>query len=215
MAYDVAFRHQQALDPSSLSTIEASLHAIGNAIADCRTAGRTAETDPAVILLARHLGDVADGNGPQSLQLRRYCMDEIANLKRTPTLITLAARGVDHDEQAKAMFHAEGRRAMQRLADTLLLDKGTYDIRSNKGGIAVSGEITLHTDEAYVQLSLGFLGEGHEVMFRRVRGRHDFSGDWNRWASVQELLAPDDFAARLRRELKMTEPTVARTRLFA
>ena len=39
MPYDVAFRHQQALDPSALVTIGASLHAITRAIDDCRNAG--------------------------------------------------------------------------------------------------------------------------------------------------------------------------------
>lgn len=50
MPYDVAFRHQQALDPSALVTIGASLHAITRAIDDCRNAGIAFETDPAVIL---------------------------------------------------------------------------------------------------------------------------------------------------------------------
>ena len=54
MPYDVAFRHQQALDPSALVTIGASLHAITRAIDDCRNAGIAFETDPAVILPARH-----------------------------------------------------------------------------------------------------------------------------------------------------------------
>ena len=58
MPYDVAFRHQQALDPSALVTIGASLHAITRAIDDCRNAGIAFETDPAVILLARHLARV-------------------------------------------------------------------------------------------------------------------------------------------------------------
>ena len=58
MPYDVAFRHQQALDPSALVTIGASLHAITRAIDDCRNAGIAFETDPAVILLARHLASV-------------------------------------------------------------------------------------------------------------------------------------------------------------
>src|SRR3546814_7609220 len=42
--------------------------------------------------------------------------------------------------------------------------------RSNKGGIAVSGEIILHGEDIYVQLGLG-IGSGREVMFRRVAGR--------------------------------------------
>ena len=42
MNYDVAMRHQQALDPSALTTMAATLHAIGAAITDCRNAGTSA-----------------------------------------------------------------------------------------------------------------------------------------------------------------------------
>ena len=152
MTYDVAMRHQQALDPSSLITVFTTLHAIGAAIKDCRNAGKDAETDPAVILLVRHLSAVCEDR-PSSLELRRTCMDQIAEIRRTPVLRNLAYRGVSYDEAAKRLFHSEGRSAMRRLADALGLCDGTYDIRSNKGGPAVSGEITLHGEEAWVQLS--------------------------------------------------------------
>ncbi|MBL7598997.1 hypothetical protein INQ10_23470, partial [Escherichia coli] len=92
------------------------------------------------------------------------------------------------------------------LADALGLCDGTYDIRSNKGGPAVSGEITLHGEEAWVQLSLGCSGPGREVLYRRVRGRDDHCGDRNHWASVNDLMAPDRFAARLQRDLRLPPP---------
>lgn len=212
MPYDPALRHQQALDPSSLTTVANSLHAITAAIEDCRNDGRDAEQDPAVLLLAQHLGTVATEGRPASPQLRRSCMDEIAALKRTPALTTLIHKGVAYDAEAKTLFHAEGRKAMLRLADALLLAKGTYDVRSNKAGPAVSGEITLHSDEAYVQLSIGCT---REVMFRSVRSRQDYTGGPNHWASINELLAPDRFAARLRRELRLSTPIAEPTRLFA
>ena len=53
MSYDLAFRFQQALDPSALMDIAASLHAIEAAITDCRNAGIATESDPAIILLCR------------------------------------------------------------------------------------------------------------------------------------------------------------------
>ncbi len=211
MSYDVAFRHQQALDPSALITIGATLHAIREAVKDCRNAGKNDETDPAVVLLARHLGVVASADRPTNPELRRSCMDAVADIRRHPALLVLARRGVAYDEAAKALFHADGRRAMRRLADALGLARGDYDIRSNKGGIAVSGEVTLHGDEIYVQLGLGCMGADREILFRRVRGRQDFTGDRNRWASIQELLAPDRFAARISRELVIanTSPPLA------
>ena len=209
MTYDVAFRHQQALDPSALTTIATTLHAIEAAITDCRNAGKDAEADPAVVLLARHLGTVCQAH-PADPELRQRSMAEIARLRQFPTLRTLAIRGVAYDEAAKRAFHGEGRRALRRLADALNFEADTYDLRSNRAGAAVSGEITLHGDEVWVRLSLGALGPDHEVSFRRVSGRSDH------WASVRELLAPDRFAERIRRELRLIEPApAARTRLFA
>lgn len=142
-------------------------------------------------------------------------MDQIAEIRRHPVLRTLAYRGVSYDEPAKRVFHSEGRAAMRRLAEALELIEGSFDIRSNKGGTAISGEITLHGDEVWVRLSLGVFGTGHEVAFRQVRGRDDHLGDRNRWASVDELLAPDRFATRLRRELNLALPSGRPVRLFA
>src|SRR3546814_1178053 len=91
-------------------------------------------------------------------------------------LAVLAQKGVSYDEQAKKLFHSDGRKALKRLGDALCLADGSYDLRSNKGGIAVSGEIILHGEDIYVQLGLG-IGSGREVMFRRVAGRRDYCGD--------------------------------------
>ena len=153
MPYDVAFRHAQALDPSALTTIAGTLHAIQAAINDCRNAGHNAESDPAIVLLARHLGTVASSLGDEAV-LKRRCLDSIAELRRHPALLTLAYRGVAYDETAKALFHSDGRKAMKRLADALGLTPDEYDLRSNKSGLANSGEITLHADFLWVQLSL-------------------------------------------------------------
>lgn len=214
MTYDVAMRHQQALDPSALTTIGAGLHAIHAAITDCRNAGKDAETDAAVILLVRHLVSVTERR-PDSMALRRTCMDQIAEIRRHPVLRTLAYRGVAYDEAAKRTFHAEGRTAMRRLAEALGLEAESYSVRSNKGGAAVSGEITLHGDEVYVQLSLGGLGQDREVLYRRVSGRTDYCGQRNHFAPVTALLAPDRFAQQLRRDLQLSPSVTQADRLFA
>jgi len=214
MHYDVAMRHQQALDPSALITIRTTLHAIEAAITDCRNAGKDPETDPAVVLLVRHLGTVC-ADKPQDMALRKACLDQVAEIRRHPALRTLAYRGVSYDEAAKHIFHREGRQAMHRLAEALDLEQGSYDVRSDKGGVAISGDITLHGEEVWVRLSLGYLGPNHEVAFRRVKGRKDHFGDRNRWASVNELLAPHRFADRLRKELQLAPAATRPTRLFA
>lgn len=39
MIYDVPFRYQQALDPSALTNVLTTLHAITKGVEDCRHAG--------------------------------------------------------------------------------------------------------------------------------------------------------------------------------
>lgn len=63
MNFDTVHRHQQALDPSALTTIRTTLHAIEQGISDCRNAGVDPDTDPAVVLLARHLAVVSSNPG--------------------------------------------------------------------------------------------------------------------------------------------------------
>jgi hypothetical protein len=215
MSYDVAFRHDQALDPAAFTTIATTLHALTAAIGDCRNAGKDIEADPAILLLARHLGDVATRGKPGTMELRRACMDSIAEIRRNPLLLLLARRGVSYDEQAKRSYHAEGRKALTRLADALLLAKPDYGIDSCVGGPAVAGEISLHSAELYVMVGIDWPDERRHVLFRRVTSRQDYTGGPNHWASVQELLASDRFAVRLRHELQLTPPAYQPTRLFA
>ena len=214
MNFDVTFRHQQALNPSALTTIAATLHAITAAITDCRNAGKDIEQDPAIILLTRHLSTVCQSR-PDDTQLRQTCLRHISEIRRFPALRVLAHRGVAYDEAAKRAFHVEGRTAMHRLASALGLAAGTFDVRSNKGGPAVSGEVTLHSDDVWVQLSLSSCGADNEVTFRRVQSRRDYVGGRNHRASVRELLAPDRFAVRLCRELGLHLPVTSGELLFA
>jgi hypothetical protein len=53
----------------------------------------------------------------------------------------------------KQRFHAAARARLRRLARILGFEPATFDLRSNPGGIAVSGEITLHHDHLYLQVS--------------------------------------------------------------
>jgi hypothetical protein len=91
----------------------------------------------------------------------------------------------------KAEFHKWGKQACKEIATALGLPKGTYDIRSNPGGVAVSGEVTLHAENLYLQLSTGIdFGRGREFMFRRCNGRSDYTGQQNQWV-LWESLAND------------------------
>lgn len=201
--FDPAARHHKALDARSITTIADALTALNAAVADCEKTRHLIDRDPAVLLLARHLGCLALEDRPDHAALRTACMEAVSAIGKTPMLITLARRGISYDAGAKTTFHAEGRKALRRLAAALGLVRGDHEVRSCQGGIAVSGEIILHSDHIYVQLSIGLIGRGHDVMFRRVEGRNDYTGGPNHWASIDELLEPERLAARIRRELQL------------
>lgn len=105
---------------------------------------------------------------------------------------SLLAVGIDaySDSGAakKDAFHKQGKAFMRKLAEALSLDKGTFDVRSNMGGIAVSGEITLHGESIYVQLDESCIHTGCSIMFRTCKGRDDCTGGSNNFIAVNDLL---------------------------
>jgi len=80
-----------------------------------------------------------------------------------------------------------------RIATALGLEPGSYDLRSNQAGIAVSGEITL-----YVQVSQSAMGYHSGVLFRTCKGRKDYVGGPNNFASLDLLNRPDELAHWIR-----------------
>ncbi|MFZ4748157.1 MAG: hypothetical protein ACOYLK_14920 [Sphingomonas sp.] len=214
MTYDAHFRHAQALDPSGLDTIAACLHAIRAAAKDCRNAGLPFESDPAVVLLARHLGSVAARTFPDGQALRGLCAEALAEVRSKLILVALARRGVAYDANAKRAFHAEARKALRLLADALGLAAGSFDIRICAGGPAVAGEVILHADRLYIKVSVGSFGS-HDIMFRRCRDRSDYCGERNHWARIEDLLNPALLAARIARELGLELPEEESPRLVA
>jgi hypothetical protein len=102
------------------------------------------------------------------------------------------------DAAAKLLFHSRARSQLRRVATALGLQPGDYDLRSNQGGIAVSGEITLHTDHIYVQASQSAMGHHSGVLFRNCKGRKDYSGGPNNFASLDLLNRPDELAHWIR-----------------
>ena len=73
-----------------------------------------------------------------------------------------------------------------------------YDLRSNQAGIAVSGEIILHSDHLYVQVSQLAMGHRSGVLFRNCKGRKDYVGGPNNFASLDLLNRPDELAHWIR-----------------
>lgn len=89
--------------------------------------------------------------------------------------------------EAKKAFHRDGMSFLRKLARALGLAEGTYDVRSNAGGVAVSGEVTLHSDDLYVQLGESFVGVGVQVLYRSCSSRKDYTGGRNHFAPVSDF----------------------------
>lgn len=105
---------------------------------------------------------------------------------------------VAYNPEAKRLFHSRARRQLRLLAVALGLAPGAYDLRSNAGGIAVSGEVTLHADRLYVQACQPATGHDTGVLFRTCAGRKDYLGGRNHFASLDLLHRPDELARRIR-----------------
>jgi hypothetical protein len=205
MNYDLDFRYRRALQPDGLATIPTATQAVVDAMQDARNAGVDPARDPAIILLARHVGRLALGHAPdethpEDTPLRRQCIARIDELKSKPALVALARRGIGYDPEAKRAFHREARSALRVAARHLGLGPDQYDLRSNFAGPAVSGEITLHADEIYVQVSIPCIRPGREIMFRRCKGRQDYLGDRNHFCDIAVLAAPSSFRSLVVRE---------------
>ena len=86
----------------------------------------------------------------------------------------------------KRAFHSKGRAFLRALAKEI--GAADFDIRSNQGGIAVSGEVTLHTPRLYVQLSESCVGGGGVgILFRTCNSKRDYCGGTNNWSTMERL----------------------------
>ena len=92
-----------------------------------------------------------------------------------PSAIVTLARVSPYNEERKKAYKTEALRWLRAIAKRLELNKKDYDIRFNPGGIAVSGEATLHHEKVYIQTS------ETGIMWRTCDGRKDYIGGPNRW----------------------------------
>jgi hypothetical protein len=134
-------------------------------------------------------------------------MDALKTLSRLPAGINAYT---DRGHRAKRSMHSAGRAFLQRLATDLGLATADRDIRSNPGGIAVSGEVTLHTDDIYVQLSDSLIGRaGVQVLYRTCNGRADYCGGQNRYTYLKDLAKPDRYEWFVAELQRLTEGVAA------
>ena len=92
-----------------------------------------------------------------------------------------------YGRSVKREFLKTARAFLKRYArEVLKLDPAAYDLRVNKGGIAVSGEVTLHSENLYISIEAGcFQGR---FMWRTCAGRKDYTGGMNHWTTARALV---------------------------
>jgi len=83
----------------------------------------------------------------------------------------------DYNEERKERYRKLGKEILKQLAEIMKLEKGSFDIRWNPGGIACSGDHTLHAEWFYLALHDN-LGAGW-FYYRTCKGRNDYSGGPN------------------------------------
>lgn len=121
--------------------------------------------------------------------------------KQLKAFIRLAKDGVAYDAPRKERFHRIGRQVLRAIVNKMDLEPGTYTIRSNYGGIAVSGEVILHTDHLYVQLYQSSRDVVQGFMYRYCENQSDYTGGKNRWLPWDALADLDRIAAEFKRTM--------------
>ena len=205
MSTPLLTRFEIALAVTSTDPLNERLDALHRAIQECRRDGAELADDPAVRVLTARIGEFA-GLGQHGLSaLISACAARAKTAARLPRLLHVMSQPIGHDADRKKAFRREAMRLLRRLAEALALEPGAYEVRFNKGGIAVSGEATLHGDELYVQISQSCM-RGAEVLYRRCDGREDYCGHQNHFAPAGALCDPCQFAAQIHRELQLSGP---------
>lgn len=93
----------------------------------------------------------------------------------------------------KHEFKLAARHFLRNLAKLLRPAFGEfeYEIRWNEGGVAVSGEATLHCDDLYVQVSDSALYGVPSVMYRSCKSNRDYCGNQNNFISFRSLITQE------------------------
>lgn len=101
-------------------------------------------------------------------------------------------KSCSYDDEQKRRFHTTAHSRLKKLAAELHLPPGSFEVRSNRAGIAVSGEVTLHYENFYLQVGQFGLSSGHGILIRTCKGRTDYTGGPNHFVALQLL---DDISA--------------------
>lgn len=107
--------------------------------------------------------------------------DSFVNFLNSPTEVA-------YNEKAKTEFKTLCREALTVLAEELELKQ--YDVRFNAGGIAVSGDATLHgmwEDGKGIYVTVNKDGMSPGLMYRTVKSMTDYTGGQNNWIRFNDL----------------------------
>jgi len=107
-------------------------------------------------------------------------------------------RRCTYDGEQKRAFHCQARIALRALAKELRLPEVAYDLRSNRAGVAVSGEIILHGETIYIQVCQPATGPDSGILIRTCEGRRDYEGGRNHLAPLSLLDRPAELAEYVR-----------------
>ena len=114
-----------------------------------------------------------------------------------------------YEPDRKRRFHATARARLKHLAAALGFTPGTFEVRSNQGGVAVSGEIILHHLCVYVQIYQPATRADSGILIRTCDGRRDYTGGRNHFAPLRLLNDLEELAARVR-AVMASKPTGSR-----
>jgi hypothetical protein len=103
-----------------------------------------------------------------------------------------------YQPEQKRRFHATARARLRKLAAALDFAPVSFDLRNNQGGIAVSGEITLHHERVYIQVCQPATGFDSGILIRSCKGRKDYTGGRNHFAPLSLLDDIPALAGRVR-----------------
>lgn len=95
----------------------------------------------------------------------------------------------------KAAFHKVARKLLRRLAKALNLN---VSIHSNQGGIAVSGEVTLHADHVHAWIEQW---NAPILIYRACRSTKDYTGSMNHTVDATDLVTRFDEVVQNIREV--------------
>lgn len=125
------------------------------------------------------------------------------------TLEEIFKLNMSYDDFDKRIYKKEFVKILRNFAKKDLgLNKEDFKISFNEGGYGSEGEAILHTDDLYITLAgREHLSSNHQVLYRTVKNKKDFSGGMNHFCSAEFAFGngKNDFINLLEKMIKKQE----------